>query len=72
MVGADAAAVVTERPQRKETSRTRVATAMRQPVLFDGRNLLDPVRMRELGFTYMSAGRPQAARACCLDPQDTR
>ncbi|MFD8975569.1 hypothetical protein [Streptomyces sp. NPDC059593] len=58
MVGADAVAVVTEWAQRKEVGRTRTSAAMRQPVLFDGRNLLDPVRMRELGFTYMSAGRP--------------
>ncbi|MFB7608731.1 UDP-glucose dehydrogenase family protein [Streptomyces gardneri] len=58
MDGADAAVVVTEWPQLKDVDWTRAATAMRQPVLFDGRNLLDPVRMRELGFTYMSVGRP--------------
>ncbi|MFE5710684.1 hypothetical protein ACFQ7J_07670 [Streptomyces sp. NPDC056501] len=50
--------MVTEWPQRKEVGRTRAATALRQRVLFDGRNLLDPVRMPELGFTHMSAGRP--------------
>ncbi|MFE5709681.1 UDP binding domain-containing protein, partial [Streptomyces sp. NPDC056501] len=56
--GADAAVVVTEWPQLKDVDWARAATAMRQPVLFDGRNLLDPARMRELGFTYMSVGRP--------------
>ena len=31
---------------------------MRQPVIFDGRNLYAPTRMREAGFTYYSIGRP--------------
>ena len=36
---------------------------MREPVLFDGRNLYDPALMRELGFEYVGIGRPgQAAR----------
>ncbi|MEU6071535.1 hypothetical protein ABZ864_45675 [Streptomyces sp. NPDC047082] len=36
----------------------RVATTMRRPVVFDGRNLLEPRHMRALGFTYMAVGRP--------------
>jgi UDPglucose 6-dehydrogenase len=32
-------------------------TLMRQPVLFDGRNIFDPRKMRELGFLYHSIGR---------------
>jgi len=30
---------------------------MKRPVIFDGRNLYDPARMRELGFTYFPIGR---------------
>jgi UDPglucose 6-dehydrogenase len=30
---------------------------MATPIVFDGRNLLDPVEMRELGFLYRSVGR---------------
>ncbi|GAA1024433.1 UDP-glucose 6-dehydrogenase [Acrocarpospora pleiomorpha] len=56
--GADAAIVVTEWPQLKEVDWARAASVMRRPVLFDGRNLLDPVGMRTLGFTYISVGRP--------------
>jgi UDPglucose 6-dehydrogenase len=56
--GADAAIVVTEWPQLKEVDWARVASVMRQPVLYDGRNLLDPAGMRALGFTYISVGRP--------------
>jgi UDPglucose 6-dehydrogenase len=33
-------------------------TAMKTPVLFDGRNVYAPAQMRELGFTYYSVGRP--------------
>ncbi|MEU6717870.1 UDP-glucose/GDP-mannose dehydrogenase family protein [Nonomuraea sp. NPDC046802] len=56
--GADAAIVVTEWPQLKEVDWAQVVTAMRRPVLYDGRNLLDPAAMRGLGFTYISVGRP--------------
>jgi UDPglucose 6-dehydrogenase len=30
---------------------------MKTPVIFDGRNIYDPSRMKELGFTYMGLGR---------------
>ena len=30
---------------------------MRQPVIFDGRNVFDPARMAALGFTYQGIGR---------------
>ncbi|MEV0612385.1 UDP-glucose/GDP-mannose dehydrogenase family protein [Nonomuraea sp. NPDC050404] len=56
--GADAAILVTEWPQLTEVDWAKAAAAMRRPVLFDGRNLLDPARMRALGYTYMSVGRP--------------
>ncbi|MGG8410493.1 UDP-glucose dehydrogenase family protein [Streptomyces sp. 12297] len=58
MDGADAAVVVTEWPQLKDADWAKAAGSMKTPVLFDGRNLLDPTQMRELGFTYMSVGRP--------------
>ncbi|MEV1000326.1 UDP-glucose/GDP-mannose dehydrogenase family protein [Nonomuraea sp. NPDC050202] len=58
MAGADAAVVVTEWPQLKEVDWAQTAAAMRRPVLFDGRNLLDPAGMRALGYTYMGVGRP--------------
>jgi UDPglucose 6-dehydrogenase len=32
---------------------------MRTPIVFDGRNLLDPETMRQFGFNYYSIGRPE-------------
>ncbi|MEU8591817.1 UDP binding domain-containing protein [Streptomyces sp. NPDC048664] len=43
--GADAAVVVTEWPQLKDVDWSHMADAMRRPVVFDGRNLLEPRRM---------------------------
>ena len=34
-----------------------VKEKMRTPIVFDGRNLLDPETMRRLGFHYYSIGR---------------
>lgn len=56
--GADAAVIVTEWPQLLEVDWAAAARAMRRSILFDGRNVLDPARMREHGFDYMSVGRP--------------
>jgi UDPglucose 6-dehydrogenase len=56
--GADALAVVTEWSQFKAPDFDSVAGLLRAPVIFDGRNLFDPQRMRERGFIYVSIGRP--------------
>lgn len=58
MAGADAAIVVTEWPQLRDVDWTAARDAMRIALIFDGRNLLDPGRLRASGFTYMSVGRP--------------
>ncbi|MGW0823601.1 UDP-glucose dehydrogenase family protein [Streptomyces sp. NPDC002845] len=54
----DAAVIVTEWPELAEVSWDDARTAMRRPLILDGRNLLDPQTMAGLGFTYMSVGRP--------------
>ncbi|MBB5774910.1 UDP-glucose dehydrogenase family protein [Nonomuraea jabiensis] len=56
--GADAAVIVTEWPQLAQVDWTQAVATMRRPVLFDGRNLLDPVAMRAAGYHYLSVGRP--------------
>jgi UDPglucose 6-dehydrogenase len=55
--GADAVALVTEWNEFKFLDLERLRGVMRQPVIFDGRNLWQPDRMRRLGFEYYSIGR---------------
>jgi UDPglucose 6-dehydrogenase len=54
--GADALAIVTEWNEFRNPDFTYMRHQMRQPVIFDGRNLFDPARMRELGFVYSGIG----------------
>lgn len=56
--GADAVIIATEWPVYQTISWQEMKQAMRTPVLVDGRNMLDPVHMRQLGFTYWCVGRP--------------
>jgi UDPglucose 6-dehydrogenase len=58
--GADAVALVTEWNEFKFLDLERLRSVMRRPVIFDGRNLWEPERMRRLGFTYHSVGRRPA------------
>jgi len=55
--GADAIALVTEWNEFKFLNLERVRQVMRRPVIFDGRNVWEPERMRRLGFEYHSVGR---------------
>jgi len=55
--GADAVALVTEWNEFKFLNLERLRGVMRRPVVFDGRNLWEPERMRRLGFEYHSIGR---------------
>jgi UDPglucose 6-dehydrogenase len=56
--GADAAVIVTEWPELKELARPEVRDAMANPLIVDGRNLLDPAAVRAAGFVYEGIGRP--------------
>ncbi len=55
--GAEALIIATEWPEFAGVDFTEVKKAMLAPLIFDGRNLLDPVTMKELGFTYRGIGR---------------
>src|SRR5215471_17906703 len=55
---ADAAVVVTEWPELKALARAEVGAAMANPLIVDGRNLLDPAQARAAGFVYEAIGRP--------------
>jgi UDPglucose 6-dehydrogenase len=56
--GADAAVVVTEWPELRELDWAAAGERMRNRVVVDGRNVLDPDKLRGLGFVYEGIGRP--------------
>ncbi|HEX8101050.1 MAG TPA: UDP-glucose/GDP-mannose dehydrogenase family protein [Solirubrobacteraceae bacterium] len=58
--GADAVVLVTEWPEFGELDLQAVAASMRGTLVVDGRNFLDPERVREAGLTYEGIGRPAA------------
>lgn len=57
MSGADAAVIATEWPEFGEIDWERASELLRKRLVIDGRNLLDPAKMRSLGYTYKSIGR---------------
>ena len=58
--GADALVVVTDWNEYRFPDFARIKSALKQPLLIDGRNLYDPAKMAKLGFTYRSIGRETA------------
>ena len=54
---ADGVALVTEWNEFKYLNLERLRQLLRRPVVFDGRNLWEPERMRRLGFEYHTIGR---------------
>lgn len=55
---ADALAVLTEWHEFRRPDFDRVRDLLKSPLVFDGRNLFKPHRMKEMGFEYYSVGRP--------------
>jgi len=55
--GAEALVIATEWPEFANIDLAEVKKRMTTPIIFDGRNLLDPETMGELGFHYHSMGR---------------
>ncbi len=60
---ADALVIATEWPAFANADYALLAKEMRSLHLFDGRNLLDPAHMLELGFDYHAVGRKGAIAA---------
>ncbi len=63
--GADCAAIVTEWPEFREIDWEAAGRLMKKKIVFDGRNICDPARMKALGFEYYCIGRnmlPQRSR----------
>ena len=56
--GADALVLVTEWREFRNPDFEAMKTALRQPLIFDGRNQYDPALLKSLGFDYRCIGRP--------------
>ena len=55
--GAEALLVITEWNEFRRPNFQRIKELLKNPVVFDGRNIYDPVEIRKMGFTYYSIGR---------------
>jgi UDPglucose 6-dehydrogenase len=55
--GADALALVTEWHEFRRPAYDRLKSLLKQPVIFDGRNVWSPSELRAAGFTYYGMGR---------------
>lgn len=56
--GADALVIVTEWKEFRSPDFERIKAALKQPVIFDGRNLYEPALPRSFGIEYSAIGRP--------------
>ena len=61
LAGADALVINTEWQEFRNPSFSDMRKRLASPVVFDGRNLYDPVDMVKHGFTYYSIGRVTAS-----------
>ena len=57
--GSDALVIVTEWNEFRELDLNRIKELLKVPLIIDGRNIYDPVRMKEMGFRYISIGRKE-------------
>jgi UDPglucose 6-dehydrogenase len=64
--GADALVLVTEWKPFRSPDFDRVKAALRDPVIFDGRNIYDPAYLASHGLGHIAIGRPAAdhSRSC--------
>ena len=57
LVGADVLTIVTEWQEFRSPDFDAMRAALKQPTIFDGRNLYDPALMQRFGFLYYGIGR---------------
>jgi len=60
LTGADALAIVTEWKAFRSPDFSRIKKVMKEPLIFDGRNLYDPETVATAGIEYHAIGRPPA------------
>ncbi|HEY2988932.1 MAG TPA: UDP-glucose/GDP-mannose dehydrogenase family protein [Candidatus Binatia bacterium] len=55
--GADALLIITEWNEFRRPNFHTIKQLLKQPVIFDGRNIYDPAELKKLAFNYFSIGR---------------
>ena len=55
--GCDALMIITEWNEFKQLDLDKVKGLLKSPVIYDGRNIYEPGRMKDMGFTYRAIGR---------------
>jgi UDPglucose 6-dehydrogenase len=68
--GADALVVLTNWNEFKSLNMPQIRSAMRRPVLIDGRNMYEPTEMNRHGFIYRGIGRGTGPAPSILPPGD--
>src|SRR5947209_2392546 len=68
---ADALVMVTEWNEFKSLNMPQIHSAMRRPVLIDGRNIYEATEMNQLGFIYRGMGRGTGPAPSVLPPGDS-
>jgi len=58
LVDADALIIATEWNEFRNPDFNKMRSYLRGKVIFDGRNVYDPQKMKQMGFEYYSIGRP--------------
>ncbi len=66
--GADALLILTDWNEFAQADYKLVRDLLRYPIIIDGRNLLRPEEMKELGLMYFSMGRPDVRPQNLADP----
>lgn len=54
--GSDAVIICTDWPEYKEINWKEMKEIMNSPYIFDGRNMLNPTKLKEIGFIYKGVG----------------
>jgi UDPglucose 6-dehydrogenase len=54
---ADALVLVTEWSEFHQPNFKKLKQLLKKPILFDGRNIYDPVQLKKMGWTYYGIGR---------------
>ena len=67
--GADALFIVTEWQEFQTIELNEIKERLREAIVFDGRNIYDPMAMREEGFKYYATGRGDRIAAVMSTPR---